>query len=89
MVSIDKVETVRKFKVDTHPGFFIEEFNDGLNAEFWLYHENYGVKMLMFGFELYLLNNPNSYDDYISILLSRQIEDYIDIYMIDYIKEEI
>lgn len=89
MVSIDKVETVRKFKVDNHPGFFIEEFNNGLETEFWLYHENYGVKMLMFGFELYLLNNPNSYDDYISILLSRQIEDYIDIYMIDYIKEEI
>ena len=89
MVSIDKVETVRKFKVDNHPGFFIEEFNDGLNAEFWLYHEGYGVKMLMFGFELYLLNNPNSYDDYIPILLSRQIEEYIDIYMVDYIKEEI
>ena len=27
MVSIDKVETVRKLKVDNHPGFFIEEFN--------------------------------------------------------------
>lgn len=89
MVSIDKVETVKKFKVDNHPGFFIEEFNDGLKVEFWIYHEGYGVKMLMFGFELYLLDNPNRYDDYISIFLDRQIEDYIDIYMHDYIKEEI
>lgn len=89
MVSIDKVETIRKFKVDNHPGFFIEEFNDGLNAEFWLYHEDYGVKMLMFGFELYLLENPNRYDDYIVRVLSNEVEDDIDIYMVDYIKEEI
>lgn len=89
MVSVDKVETVRKFKVNTHPGFIIEEYNDGLEAEFWLYHECYGVKMFMFGFELYLLENPNRYDDYIARLLSNQVEDYIDIYMVDYIKEEI
>lgn len=89
MVSIDKVETIRKFKVDNHPGFFIEEFNDGLNAEFWLYHEDYGVKMLMFGFDVYLFENPNNYDDIIRIVLSREVEEYIDIYMLDYIKEEI
>ena len=84
MISIDKVETVRKFKVDNHPGFFIEEFieefNDGLIVEFWLYHEDYGVKMLMFG-------APP--EDYIVSILSNQVEDYIDIYMHDYIKEEI
>lgn len=80
MVSIDKVETIRKFKVDNHPGFFIEEFNDGLKAEFWLCHENYGIKMFMFGFELYLLENPNRYDDIVETMLSREVEDYIEIY---------
>lgn len=89
MVSIDKVETIRKFKVDNNPGFFIEEFNDGEEVEFWLYHEDYGVKMFMFGFEVYLFNNPNRYDDYIKIILGKEVEDYIDIYKSDYIKEEI
>ena len=80
MVSIDKVETIRKFKVDNHPGFFIEEFNDGLNAEFWLCHEDYGIKMFMFGFEIYLMINPNRYDDIVESMLSREVEDYIEIY---------
>ena len=83
MVSVDKVETIRKLKVDNHPGFFIEEFNDGLIAQFWLYHEDYGVKMLMFGFEYFYY-----FPDILSIL-SSQVEDYIDIYMHDYIKGEI
>ena len=89
MVSIDKVETIRKFKVDNHPGFFIEEFNDGLNAEFWLYHEDYGIKMFMFGFEVCLMGNPNRYDDYIVRILSNEVEDYIHIYMCTMSKEEI
>lgn len=80
MVSIDKVETIRKFKVDNHPGFFIEEFNDGLNAEFWLCHEDYGIKMFMFGFEIYLMINTNRYDDIVESMLSREVEDYIEIY---------
>ena len=88
-ISIDKVETVRKFKVNTHPGFFIEEFNDGLNVEFWLCHEDYGIKMHMFGLEVYLMNNLNHYDDNIKIILGREIEGYINIYMCTMSNEEI
>ena len=90
MVSIDKVVKIKKYKVSNHEGFYIEQTFNSDCTEFWLYHEDYGVKMLMFGLG-YFYYTPDGAPSEVLIckILNKEVEEYIDIYMHDYIKGEI
>ena len=90
MISFDCVDKIKKYKVNNHEGFYIEQIFNSDCTEFWLYHDSYGVKMLMFGLE-YVFYTPDGApsEELICKMLSREVEEYIDIYKSDYIKEEI
>lgn len=53
------------------------------NYEGWIYHKDYGVKELMFGLPKF----QQTYDEALEIF-SYNVDEYIESYIEDYIKEE-
>lgn len=69
----------KNYEVFQYENYFVEieetTKDNEILQEFWLYKDNYGIKMYMFGIK--------KDEDYINILINN-LEEYIDIYCEDY-----
>ena len=79
------LQVVTVYKLDQNYNGFIVEICNSIKKEtpdfkeFWLYHENYGIKSLMFG--------CNVIDDDIVDMIKYNIDHHIEIYQKEYMED--
>lgn len=72
----EKVENVKIYRMEYKNKFIIEiDTTENDKFEFWIFNKNYGIKMLMFGINIY----ENHINEIIEIL-ERNINNYVNIY---------
>lgn len=72
----EKVEKCKIYRMEYKNKFIIEiDTTENDKFEFWIFNKNYGIKMLMFGINIY----ENHINEIIEIL-ERNINNYVNIY---------
>lgn len=78
MLIKQKSTIIETFKT-LYDGFLVDIVTRDDEYEVWLYHQNYGVKSLMFG----VSNLNTSYNDFLSMVIYN-VEDYVLFYCNEY-----